>query len=151
MGIPDRLTCLLRKLFSSVQFSRSVMSDSLPSHGLQHARLSCPSPTPKACSNSCPLSWWCYPTISSSVVHFSSRLQSFPASVSFPRSQFFASGGQSIRASFQHQFFQWIFRTDFLQDGLVGSPWSPRDFQESSPTPQFKNIRFNRYESDSGS
>ena len=72
------------------------MSDSLWPHGLQHARLPCPSPTPGACSNSCPLSQWCHPTISSSAVLFSSCLQSFPASGSFPMSQFFASGGQSI-------------------------------------------------------
>ena len=67
--------------------------------GLQHARLSCPSPTPGACSNSCPSSWWCYPTILSSVVPFSSCLQSFPASGAFPVSQFFTSGGQSIGVS----------------------------------------------------
>ena len=83
----------------SVQFSRSVVSDSLRPHGLQHARLPCPSPTSWAYSNSCPLSWWCHPTISSSVVSFSSHLQSFPASGSFPMSQFFASGGQSIGVS----------------------------------------------------
>ena len=75
------------------------MSDSLWPHGLQHARLACPSPTPGACSNSCPSSWWYHPTISSSVVPFSSCLQSFPASGSFPMSQFFASGGQSIGGS----------------------------------------------------
>ena len=74
------------------------MSDSLQTHGLQHARLPCPSPTPRACSNSCPLSWWCHPTISSSVVHFSC-LQSFPASGSFQMSPFFPSGGQSIGVS----------------------------------------------------
>ena len=83
----------------SIQFSRSVMSDSLRPHGLQHARPPCPSPTPGACSNSCPLSQWYYPTISSSVVPFSSCFQSFPALGSFPMSQFLASGGQSIRAS----------------------------------------------------
>ena len=80
----------------SVQFSRSVVCDSLRPHGLQHARLPCPSPTPRAYSNSCPLSQWCHPTISSSVIPFSSCPQSFPASGSFPKSQFFASGGQSI-------------------------------------------------------
>ena len=85
--------------FSSVQFSRSVVSDSLWPHGLQHARLPCPSPIPRAYSNSCPLCWWCHPTISSSVVPFSSHLQSFPASGSFPMSQFFVSGGQSIGVS----------------------------------------------------
>ena len=83
----------------SVQFSHSVMSDSLRRHGLQHARLPCPSPTPGAYSNSCPLCRWCHPTISPSVVPFSSCLQSFPASGSFLMSQFFASGGQSIGVS----------------------------------------------------
>ena len=84
---------------SSVQFSSSVVSDSLQPHGLKHPRLPCPSPTPRAYSNPCPSSWWCHPTISSSVVPFSSCLPSFPASGSFPMSQFFASGGQSIEAS----------------------------------------------------
>ena len=83
----------------SVQFSCSVMSDSLRPHGLQHARPPCPSPTPGVYSNSCPLGWWCQPTISSSVIPFSSRLQSFPASGSFPVSQLFTSAGQSTRAS----------------------------------------------------
>ena len=78
------------------QFSHSVMSDSLRPHGLQHARLPCPSPTPGAYSSSCPLSQWCHPTISSSVIPFSSRLQSFPASGSFPMSQFFVSAGQYV-------------------------------------------------------
>ena len=85
-------------IISLVQFSHSVMPNSLWSHGLQHTRLPCPSPTPRACANSCPSSRWCHPTISSSIVPFSS-LQSFPASGSFPMSQFFASGGQSIGAS----------------------------------------------------
>ena len=80
-------------------FTHSVMSNSLWPHGLQHTRLPCPSPSPGACSNSCPLSQWCHPTISSSVVPFSSCLQSFPASGSFQMSQFFTSGGQSIGAS----------------------------------------------------
>ena len=84
---------------SSVQFSSSVMSDSLWPHGLQHTRLPCPSPTPEACSNTCPSSRWCHPIISSSVSPFSSWLQSFPASGSFPMSQFFTPGGQSIGAS----------------------------------------------------
>ena len=75
------------------------MSNSLWPHGLQHARLPCPSPTPGAYPNSCPSSWWCHPTISSSGIPFSSSLQSFPASGSFPMSQVFASGGQSIGAS----------------------------------------------------
>ena len=87
------LTC------SVSQFSRSVVSNSLQPHGLQHARLPCPSPTPRAYSNSCPSSQWCHPTISSSIVPFSSCLQSFPASGSFLRSQLFTSGGQRIEAS----------------------------------------------------
>ena len=77
--------------FHSVQFSRSVVSNSLRAHGLQHDSLPCSSPTPGVCSNSCPLSRWCHPTISSSIVPFPSHLQSFPASVSFTMSQFFAS------------------------------------------------------------
>ena len=86
------------KLFeeSSVQFSCSVMCDSLWPHELQHARIPCPSPAPGACSNSCTSSWWYHPTISSSVVPFSSRLQPFSASGSFPVSHFFTSGGQNI-------------------------------------------------------
>ena len=112
------------------------MSNSLWPHGLQHARPPCPSPTPRAYSNSCPLSGWFHPAISSSVVPFCSHLQSFPASRSFQMSQFFASGGQSIRVSASI----WIIRSDFLQDGLVGSPCCPRDSQESSPTSQFKSI-----------
>ena len=82
--------------FSSV---RSVMSDSLCTHGLQHGRPPCPSPTPRACSNSCPLCQGCHPTISSSVITFSSCPHSFPASQSFPMSQFFTSGDQSIGTS----------------------------------------------------
>ena len=85
--------------FTSVQFSNSVMSDSLRPHGLQHTRPPCPSPTPRACPNSCPLSQWYHPTISSSVIPFFSCLQSLPASRSFPTSQFFASGEQSIGVS----------------------------------------------------
>ena len=81
------------------QFSCSVTSDSLRPHGLEHARFPCPSPTLRACSNSCPLSQWCHPTISSPVVNFSSCLQSFPASGSFPMSQFFTSDSQSIETS----------------------------------------------------
>ena len=82
-----------------LSFSRSVMSDSLQSHGLQHTRLSCLSPSPRDCSNSCQLSQWCHPAISSSAVPFSSCLQSFPALGSFPMSWLFVSSGQSIRAS----------------------------------------------------
>ena len=80
-------------------FSHSVLFDSLWPYGLQHTRLPCPSSSPRACSNSCPLSWWCHPNISSSVVPFSSCLQSFPASGFLLMSQLFTSGGQSIGAS----------------------------------------------------
>jgi len=82
-----------------VQFSCSVVFDSLRPHELQHTRLPCPSPIPRACSNSCPLSLWCHPTISSSVIPFSSCLQSLPASGSFPMSQFFTLEGQRIEVS----------------------------------------------------
>ena len=80
-------------------FSHSVVSNSLWPYGLEHARLLCPSLSPRVCSNSCALSQWCHPTISSSVIPFSSYIQSFPASGSFPRSQLFASGGKSTGAS----------------------------------------------------
>ena len=92
--VKDRFQYIL-----SVQFIHSVVSDSFWLHGQQHARLPCPSPTPGVYSNSCPLSQWCYPAISSSVIPFSSCLQSFPASGSFPMSQFFTSGGQNIGVS----------------------------------------------------
>ena len=84
---------------ASVQFSHSVLPDILQPHGLQHARLPCASPTPRASSNSCLSNRWCHPTISSSVIPFSFCLQSFPAWASFQMSQFFASGGRSIRVS----------------------------------------------------
>ena len=116
------------------------MSNSLWPHGLQHARLLCPSPTPRACSNSCPLSCWCCPIISSSVVPFSSCLQSFPASGSSQMSQFFSSGGQSIWVSASASVLPMNIQ-DWLLLGFTGwNPCSPRDSQESSPTPQFKSI-----------
>ena len=87
------------KHFSSVQFSRSVLHDSVRPHGLHHTRPPCPLLNPRVYSNSCPLSRWCHPTTSSSVVPFSSHLQSFPASGTFPMSQFFTSGGLSIEVS----------------------------------------------------
>ena len=91
-------------------FSHSVMSYSLQPHGLQHTRPPCPWPSPRACSNSCPLSWWCHPTISSSVIPFSSCLQSFPPSGSF---QWFGCSHQEtkiLELQFQYHSFQWIFR-----------------------------------------
>ena len=97
----------------SVLFSPSIMSDSLQPHGLQHARLSCPSPTPGACSNSCS-SRWCHPTISSSVISFSFCLQSLPATGSFQMSQFFTLGGQSIGASASLSFLPMIIQYSWL-------------------------------------
>ena len=106
-GMWDLVTC---------QFSSVAQScPTLQPHGLQHTRLLCPSPTTGACSNSCPSSQWSHPTISSSLVPFSSFLQSHPASGSFPVSQFFTSSGQSIMEfQPQYQSFQRMFRTDFL-------------------------------------
>ena len=109
--------------------------------GCSMLRLPCPSPTPRACSNSCSSTWWCHPMISSSAVPFSFCLQSFPATGYFPMSQFFTSGDQSMRVQLRHQSFQWISRTDFLQDWLLWSPCSPRDSQIFS-TPQSKSINF---------
>ena len=86
-------------LYLVSQFSHSVVSNTLRSHEPQHARPPCPSPTPRVHPNSCPLSWWCHPSISSSIVPFSCCPQSFPASWSFPMSQLFTSGGQSIGVS----------------------------------------------------
>ena len=104
--------------FQSVQFSRSVMSDSLWSHGMQHARPPYPSLTPRVYSNSCPLSRWCHPTISSSVVPFCSCLQSFPASGSAPVSQF-SSGGQIIGVSASASVFP-VNIQDWFPLGLTG-------------------------------
>ena len=122
---------------TSVQFSRSVVSDSLRPHELQHARRPCPSPTSWVYPNSCPLSPWRHPTISSSVVPFSSHPQSFPASESFQMSQLFISGGQSIGVSASTS----VLPMNTQDWSLLGwtSPWSPRDSQESSTT-QFKSI-----------
>ena len=119
------------------QFSHSVVSDSLWPHGLQHARPPCPSPTPGVCSNSCPSSRWCHPTVSSGVVPFFSCLQSFPASGSFPMSWFFASGGwrtgvsasasvlpMNIQDWFRH-FFLWfiLWLKSFLVKAGQGHDW----------------------------
>ena len=124
----------------SVQFSHSVVSSSLWPHGLQHARPPCPSPTPRVYSNSCPLSRWCHPTISSSVVSFSSCLQSFPASGSFQMSQLFTSGGPSIGVSASASVLP-VNIQDWFPLGWTGwISYSPRDSQEPSPTPQFKSI-----------
>ena len=134
----ERYLCCLGRIL--IQFSHSVMSDSLWPHGLQHARFPCPSPTPRACTNLCPWSWWCHPIISLSIVLFSSSLQSFPASGSLPVSQFFTSGGQSIWASASASVLP-INIQDWFPLGWTGLiSLCPRDSQESSPTPQFKSI-----------
>ena len=109
-------------------FSCSVTSSTLQLQWLQHIRLPCPSPSPGVCSVSCLLSSWCHPTISSSIFPFSSCLLSFPASGSFPMSQFFTSGGQILEFQLQHQCFQWIFRTDWRPTRPAGTntpKWYP--------------------------
>ena len=126
--------------YVSVQFSLSVVPNSLQPHELQHARPPCPSPSPRVHSNSRPSSRWCHPAISSSVIPFSSCLQSLPESESFPISQFFTWGGQSTGVSALASFLPRNTRADLLQNGLVGSPCSPRDSQEPSPTPQLQSI-----------
>ena len=122
------------------QFSRSVMSDSLRPHELQHARPPCPSLTPGVNPDSCPFSQWCHLTISSSGISFSSCPQSFPASGSFQMNQLFASDGQSIGVSASTSVLPMNIQDWFPWGWTVGSPCSPRDSQESSPTPQFKSI-----------
>ena len=127
--------------WNSVQFSHSVVSDSLWLHELQHTRPPCPSPTPGACSDSYPSSRWCHSTIASSVVPFSSCLQSLPASGSFPMSQFFASGGKSIGVSASASVLPMNIQNWFSL-GWTGwiSLQSKRLSQKFSPTPQFKSI-----------
>ena len=116
------------------------MSDFLPPHELQYARPPCPSPILRVHPNPCPLSWWCRPTIPSSIVPFSSWLQSFPASGSVPVNRLFASGGQSIGASASASVLPKNIQDWFPLGWLLWSPCSPRNSQESSPTPQFKSI-----------
>ena len=112
---------------SQLLFNHPVMSNSLWPPGLQHAGFPCPSPSPTLCSNSCLLSQWCHPTISSSVVPFSSCLQSFPASGSFLVTQFFASGGQSVGASASA--LPMNIQGDFRIDWLLWSPQIHRNSQ----------------------
>ena len=126
--------------FNSVHFSRSVMSDSLRPHELQHTSPPCPSPTPRIHPNPCPSSRWYHPAISSSVVPFSSCTKSLPASASFPMSQLFAWGGQCIGVSDSKSVLPMNTQDWSPLGWLVGSPCSPRDTQESSPAPQFKSI-----------
>ena len=124
-------------LFTSISQSCSTLRP----HGLQQARLPCPSPTPGVYSNSCTSHWWCRTIIASSVEE--DPLPIFNLSQHQDLFQWVSSLGKIAKVlefQLQHQFFQWIFRTNFLQDWLVESPCSPRNFQESSPTPQFKSI-----------
>ena len=130
--------CLLGEV--SVQFSHSVMSEFLQPHEPQHARPLCPSPTPRLFPNPCPLCRWCFPTISSSAVPFSSCPQSLPASGSFQMSQLFSLGGQTIGVSASTSVLP-VNTQDWYPLGWTGWISLPsRDSQESSPTPQFKNI-----------
>ena len=128
-----------RVAVSLVQVSCPVMSDSLWPQGLQHNSLPCPSPSPRACSNSCPSSRWCHPNILSSVIPFSSCLQSFPASRSLPMSQLFASGGQNIEAStsasvlpmnIQGWFLLWLTCLISLQSKGLSRVFSSTTFQK---------------------
>ena len=116
------------------------MSDSLWPYELQHARLPCPSPSPRVCSNSCPLSQWWHPTIPSSVTPFSSCPQSFPASGSFPVTWLFASGGPSIEALALASVLPVNIPGCFPLRSTAWSPSCPRDFQESALAPQFESI-----------
>ena len=125
--------------FSSVQISHSVMSNSLWPQGLQHARPPYPSPTPRVYSYSYPLSQWCHATISPSVIPFTSHVQSLLASGSSPVNQFFALGGQSIGVSASTSVLPMNIQYWFPL-GWTGSPCSPKDSQESSPTSQLKSI-----------
>ena len=118
---------------SSVHFSRSVVSDSLQPHEPQHSRPPCPSPTPRVYSDSCPLCQWCHPTISSSVI-----LSQHQGLFKWVRSS--NQVAKILEFQLQHQSFQRKPRADLLQNGLFGSPCSPRDSQESSSTPQLKSI-----------
>ena len=127
-------------MFSSVQYSPSVVSDSLRPGELQHARPPCSSPSPGVHSDSRPSSPWCHPAISSWIIPFSSCPESLPASEFFPVSQLFSWGGQNTGVSALASFLPKKSQVDLLQNGPVGSPCSPRDSQESSPTPQFKSI-----------
>ena len=126
----------------SVQFSCSVVSDCLWPCGLEHARPPCPSPTPRVYSNSCPLSRWCHPTISSSVVPFFSCLQSFPASGSFPVSQFFTSGGQSIGVSASAPVFPMNIQDWFL---LGWTSWISLQSKELSRTFSNTTVQKHRF------
>ena len=125
--------------FSSVQFSHSVVSDSLQPNWLQHARLPYPLPTSGVYSSSSPLSWWCHPIISFCRPLFL-RPSILPSIRVFPSESVLHIRWPVLEFQLHHQSFEWIFRTNFLYDELVGSSCSPKDSQESSPTPQYKSI-----------
>jgi len=129
-----------RAINHSDQISRSVVSDSLWPHESQHARLPCPSPTPGVHSDSCPSSQWCHPAISSSVVPSPPALNPSRYQSLFQWVNSSHEVDKVLESQLQHHSLQRNTRADLLQNGLVGSPCSPRDSQESSPTPQFKNI-----------
>ena len=155
LGSPDvkeneELNCLFgligvrlwSSLFVLLLFSRSVVSNCLQPHGLQHTRLPLTSLSPGVCSNSCPMSQWCHPIISSSVAYFSSCLQSFPASGSSPMSRLFASGDQSIGASASAAVLPMNIQDWFAFELTGWSLCSPRDSQESSLTSQIQKYQF---------
>ena len=116
------------------------MSEFLQPLELQHARPPCPSPTPRVCPNSCPSCQWCHPTISSSIIPLLLPPSIFPSIQAFSNESALCIQALGLEFRPQYQSFQWAPRANLLYDGLVGSPCSPRDSQESSPTPQFKSI-----------
>ena len=138
--ITEKSSNLLRVQFISVQFSRSVVSNSLWPPESQYSRPPCPSPYPRVHSDSRPLSPWCHPAISSSVVPFSSCTQSLPASESFPMSQLFARGGQSTGISALASVLPKKSQGWSLSEWTSWISLQSKDSQESSPTPQFKSI-----------
>ena len=148
----DSLMLLLQKIMTGWRlrgrlacFRFSSVAQSCPTlrpHESQHTRPPCPSPTPRVYSNSCPLSRWCHPAISSSVIPFSSCSQSLPASGPFPTSQLFSWGGQSIGVSASASVLPMNTQDWSPLGWMVGSSCSPRDSQESSPTPHYKSINF---------
>ena len=136
---PETITTLLIS-YQSVQFSRSVVSDSLWPHESQHTRPPCPSPTPGVHPNSCASSRWCHPAVSSFVIPFSSCPNPSQQQNLFQWINSSHEVAKVLEFHPQHQSFQRTSRTGLLQNGLVGFPCSSRDSQESSPTPQFKSI-----------
>ena len=139
--LPSDILPNSRTSATSVQFSHSVVSDSLWPHGLQHIRPPCPSPTPGVYPDSCPLSWWCHPTISSSVIPFFSCLQSFPESGSFQMSQLFSSGGQRTGVSALASVLPMNIQDWFL---LEWTGWI--SLQSNGPSRVFSNTTVQKYQ-----